>query len=635
MKKFLVATIFITATTAAFGAASLRTTKVGSGATATPITAPGRARAGTLRSQPTKTISSTSVTPAPQKTVATPAAQTSTNARLSLLKAPGNLSIKDIKDTGAVNQQFANIDSRIDNIEENIGDMVSAQTYTRSEIDEMLRAITPTVDSDGYINIPTAGGEPLRQSPYWFWFHTEMPPISYRDVYHFSGVYDEERINAWVNEICNNSASDDRINCCLEDPEGYGGHNYSGNIHSFGVWQFFPGYLVQDEFTITRNGRQFLRRMVATAVENEPLTYLHDEICGTRPAEDCWVEEVHTHYPCVNQTGTRTNAYVYSAIQEPEPDPEPELPYWLVYFHNGEIDSLTNYETHANPTNATIQDWVSDICAATPASDAANMLGCCSSQCTLSDPNTQCFNVERMFHGYEVTSSKIIARNNQLLLEQTVQTYENDSLNYVRTQLCGNRPSTECWVDTASAGYSNTCDSNITLHAYIVYSIFEYYLYNVGEEPTIDGLGRKITIRTNAPDNMLKLYSDYWCSPRDEFWCKTFIEDIPNSTDRLFIIRIRHHGVKCSTDHMSTVGTYMQCATNENNTTESYTLDYVNSKICGAAAGTDTCYVTHITDAFGGRPENFENNQEPITRYDVSLFKSMVEEEKPPLRLEK
>ena len=630
MKKFLLATMLTIATTTAFGAASLRTTKVGSGATATPITAPGRARAGTLRSQPTKMISSTSVTPATQKTVATPAAQTSTNARLSLLKAPGNLSIKDIKDTGAVNQQFANIDSRIDNIEENIGDMVSAQTYTKSEIDEMLRAITPTVDSDGYINIPVAGGETLRQSPYWLHnSHEYGMPIYRTDIYWYSGPFNQETMNTWVNEICDSSDSDNRIACCFRNL-----HENEYDSGAFVIKQTFHGYKILSEETITQSGRPFLKQQIMTA-EVDPLVYLHDTMCGNRPEEDCWVSWYSSGWDCASEIDKITVAYVYSAIQEPEPDPEPELQYWLVYFHNGEIDSLTNYETHANPTNATIQDWVSDICAATPASDAANMLGCCSSPCTLSDPNTQCFNVERMFHGYEVTSSKIIARNNQLLLEQTVQTYENDSLNYVRTQLCGNRPSTECWVDTASAGYSNTCDSNITLHAYIVYSIFEYYLYNVGEEPTIDGLGRKITIRTNAPDNMLKLYSDYWCSPRDEFWCKTFIEDIPQSTDRLFIIRIRHHGVKCSTDHMSTVGTYMQCATNENNTTESYTLDYVNSKICGAAAGTDTCYVTHITDAFGGRPENFENNQEPITRYDVSVFKKMIEEEKVPVRLEK
>lgn len=629
MKKFLLATVLITTTTAAFGAASLRTPRAVSGATATPITAPGRSRAGTLRSQPIKTISSTpaSISSTPNTTSAS-----STNARISFIKPPKNLtSISDINKTSEVNQQFASIDSRIDNIEQNIGDMFSAQTYTKSEVDEMLRAITPTVDSDGYINIPIAGGETLRQSPYWLQSSQEEfgMPIYRVDYYRYSVPFNQETMNTWVNEICDSGGSDNRIACCLRNTNGT--HYDSG---SFIIRQTFHGYKILSEATITQSGRPFLKQKIMTA-EVAPLVYLRDTMCGSRPEEDCWVRWYSYGWDCASEIDKVTVAEVYSAIQEPEPDPEPELPYWLVYFHNGEIDSLTNYETHANPTNTTIQDWVSDICAATPASDAANMLGCCSSQCTLSDPNTQCFNVERMFHGYEVTSSKIIARNNQLLLEQTVQTYENDSLDYVRTQLCGNRPSTECWVDTASAGYSNTCDSNITLHAYIVYSIFEYYLYNVGEEPTIDGLGRKITIRTNAPDNMLKLYSDYWCSPRDEFWCKTFIEDIPQSTDRLFIIRIRHHGVKCSTDHMSTVGTYMQCATNENNTTESHTLDYVNSKICGAAAGTDTCYVTHITDAFGGRPENFENNQEPITRYDVSLFKSMVEEEKPPLRLEK
>lgn len=169
-KTFLFTTAIITATTAAFGAASLRapTKKISSDTIATPTTA----RAGTLRAPTMKTSSVSTPSTTTTQSIATPVSTETTDARIALLKGIKGFNPGKIKDTAAAQQELNNINSQIEelqaqldraeaaqstvltttNVDDKITASVESKTYTKAEIDNLLSNVIkklPQLDDKG------------------------------------------------------------------------------------------------------------------------------------------------------------------------------------------------------------------------------------------------------------------------------------------------------------------------------------------------------------------------------------------------------------------------------------------------------------------------------------------------------
>ena len=141
-KTLLITTALTIATTAAFGAASVRTPQLG-GATVTPAATTNTARAGTMRAQTMKTSpvsSPASVTTT--QSIATPVSTETTDARIALLKGIKGFSPNKVKDTTAAQQELNAIDSRIEELQSKLDQAEAAQSSVISErtIDQKIEA---------------------------------------------------------------------------------------------------------------------------------------------------------------------------------------------------------------------------------------------------------------------------------------------------------------------------------------------------------------------------------------------------------------------------------------------------------------------------------------------------------------
>ena len=142
MKKFLITTMLGIATTAAFGAASVRAPQMGGTTTVTTPTATNTARAGTMRTQTMKTSSvSTPTSVTTTQSIATPVSTETTDARIALLKGIKGFNPGKIKDTTAAQQQdLTEINSRIEDLRAQLDQAEAAQSsiITESNIDAKI-----------------------------------------------------------------------------------------------------------------------------------------------------------------------------------------------------------------------------------------------------------------------------------------------------------------------------------------------------------------------------------------------------------------------------------------------------------------------------------------------------------------
>ena len=167
-KTLLVTTAIITATTAAFSAASLKVPQK-NGTTAPTSTT---ARAGTMRAQTMKTSSVSAPNVTTTQSIATPISTETTDARIALLKGIKGFNPGKIKDTAAAQQELNNINSQIEelqaqldraeaaqstvltttNVDDKITASVESKTYTKAEIDDLLSNVIkklPQLDDRG------------------------------------------------------------------------------------------------------------------------------------------------------------------------------------------------------------------------------------------------------------------------------------------------------------------------------------------------------------------------------------------------------------------------------------------------------------------------------------------------------
>ena len=162
-KTLLTTTAMAIATTAAFGAASLRAPQIGGTSTvAAPTATTNTARAGTLRTQTMKTSSVSTPSVTTTQSIATPVSTETTDARIALLKGIKGFNANKIKDTTAAQQELNNINSQIEelqaqldraeaaqstvltttNVDDKITAGIESKTYTKEEINNLLTFIS-------------------------------------------------------------------------------------------------------------------------------------------------------------------------------------------------------------------------------------------------------------------------------------------------------------------------------------------------------------------------------------------------------------------------------------------------------------------------------------------------------------
>lgn len=166
MKKFLITTVLGIATTAAFGAASLRAPQMGGTATVTTPTATNTARAGTMRAQTMKTSSISNPSVTTIQSIAAPVSTETTDARIALLKGIKGFNPGKIKDTTAATNELNAINTRIEELQNKLDVAESAQvnieskTYTKDEIDTLIAESeqkVPKIDERGNWTDPNGG----------------------------------------------------------------------------------------------------------------------------------------------------------------------------------------------------------------------------------------------------------------------------------------------------------------------------------------------------------------------------------------------------------------------------------------------------------------------------------------------
>ena len=326
MKKFLITTMLGIATTAAFGAASLRAPQIGGTATvATPTT--NTARAGTLRTQTTKTTSiSTPASVTTTQSITTPVSTETTDARLSLLKGIKGVNPGKIKDTTAATNELnslndrieeltaqldraeaaqssviteANIDAKIDQKLSQIGTS-TASTYSKTEINNLLTALErklPQIDDRGNINmIDPTNGSVIAWSPYQYIRTTQAPVVDMMEYNNSSLPNSEqslEKIRNWARGRCQKLTQSQNtqnveprqiLDCGLQQATYQNG---SWNILVAVVYKGYAEY--QDPgMGVTSGGVVYVKYL--ESIEYDTEEKFETAACNGRDADNCYVQ---------------------------------------------------------------------------------------------------------------------------------------------------------------------------------------------------------------------------------------------------------------------------------------------------------------------------------------------------------
>ena len=509
MKKFLITTALSIATTAAFGAASVRTPQLG-GATVTPAATTNTARAGTMRAQTMKTSSVS--TPAPVTTtqsIATPVSTETTDARIALLKGIKGFNPSKIKDTTTATSELNSLNDRIEeltaqldraeaaqssviteaNIDAKITEKLTAlgtstgikETYSKEEVDALLNDIKkklPTFNDKGNMTWTDPNGNLVAVPYHWInlvnqqehllltftqgqgW--TGSYPIA--DIFTYQTNKTNDEIATFLStHTCKGETS---TWCIITNTTALDNGIKEIDVLRLrhGSWKIaehpeYFGYISEDYYTF----------------EDSPKEYIKNMVCGDRPENECNVNQYYTRSDdslgefnnVPGQIQEATSVRIYKLVR-----------YYMDYALKNAIDfigpnwervnvgSMLEYNT--NLTTEEIEEYVSSVIC----SDATSGSGWCGIDHTQQEsafgvPWTQ-VSVYRLDHGYKPGWVDYTINN---LRTQNFVTMEDDGEQYILDHVCGERPSTECHL---APGYQTSCSNlgslyNITREACVVY----------------------------------------------------------------------------------------------------------------------------------------------------------------------
>ena len=567
-KTLLITTVVGIATTAAFGAASLRAPQIGGTPTSTP-TATNTARAGTLRAQTMKTSSvSSPASVTTTQSIATPVSTETTDARLALLKGIKGFNPGKIKDTTAAQQELNAIDSRIEElqskldraenaadqtakltdvytkeqVEAKIDEKISAigtstgtkETYSKEEVNELLSEISsklPQVDERGNINIPASNGKSqIRLLPYYLYATHTHALLGHSMTYKLYTPHDfgttnwypnlaQEYTNGWISDICAPYQSEpDFLACGFWNASGVGKTMTEFNVarctKGFGLfWTNHIGDVESSKYV---------------TYENLSESQVREHFCGTLTSDLCWI----SNYETKPSMGNCTPKYFYVNMSNSVP------PYYLYHTQTtfGELYQNNFYRlTQPGSVSSVPETWITDICS--PNQSNENVVGCGLWE-THGNPMEE-FSVSICYKGFYETSPAVPGTNGAT--EYHYMTFENLTESEARTRLCDGLPVESCWISSYANGTGNWGDScaptYITLQKIIP---AEYWLSGISYDSLNPRTEHWYTYSGNPSNQLFNTWENEIC----QLYTNEFDCCMNSHSNGNFWIEILHNGYK-------------------------------------------------------------------------------------------
>ena len=475
MKKFLITTVLGIATTAAFGAASLRAPQIGGTATVATPTATNTARAGTMRTQTMKTSSVSAPSVTTTQSIATPISTETTDARIALLKGIKGFNPGKIKDTTAAQQELNAIDSRIeelqskldraetaadqtakltdvytkDQVEAKIDEKLSQlgtstgtnETYSKTEINNLLAALErklPQIDDRGNINITGANGNLIALLPYYvssdYPYGGSLGQITEYTLHtpHDFGTTNwypnlaQEYTNGWIGNICAPYQSDPDFLAC-----GF----WTANGTSTAMKDFYVARCFKGFFLAGMNHPNGIESDKYFTYENLTEEEIHEHFCGNTPNYSCWISdfEIRSRGPCKLKI-----FYVNMSNETPD--------YYFNYtggahgiaMGGNALTYLQHFATNAPLDSNAIDDFVDSYCG-----DREPFW--CAKNGVIDSPSgfDDVVKIKERFHGYVLSSIEMSSVGTY----STYNTNEDEPATYINSNVCGNpNGTTSCYV---------------------------------------------------------------------------------------------------------------------------------------------------------------------------------------------
>ncbi len=513
MKKFLITTVVGIATTAAFGAASLRAPQIGGTATvAAPTATTNTARAGTMRTQTMKTSSVSTPSVTTTQSIATPVSTETTDARIALLKGIKGFNPGKIKDTTAATNELNAIDSRIEElqskldqaeaaadqtakltdvytkeqVEAKIDEKISAigtstsakETYSKAEVDALLQNIVkklPQIDERGNMTWTDPNGNLVTHSIYY------INLVNEADHLLISFVQDQGMVSQPIAHIFtyHTNKTDTAIQqyvsttVCSGETSKWCGIVSINSINNGEAKEVKVMRLIHGGDLIASTPEYYgYTSSEYWTFEDSPKEYVRNKICGDRPENECNVNEFYTR--------------IWDAMGEIyNPGQFQDLAIVRIYkltryymdlveqsnMRDNLLDPGTYIGTMSRYNTNMSDEEIDEYLSSTICNDETSGSGWCersivSNYSQYGVPRRQ-FMVYRLYHGYQHGSYRYITSNNTEI--RNFLTAENDAEGYILSEVCGTRPSSECHLAT---GYQTTCraqDTNLNKNVCSVY----------------------------------------------------------------------------------------------------------------------------------------------------------------------
>lgn len=583
----------------AFAAPSIRTANVKT-TTATPNAA---VRAGTLKTQPGKSVSIS--TPARSTSqVSAPSVESSDNTeRMPMVKGIKNSNINALKDTTATNKLLNQLDSRIneltekiDNaeaiqntvvkeaeIERKIEEKVESKTYTKTEVDNLLNNIKkklPTIDDKGNLTISdSTGTTSMEVMPYYLYAsNTFYGGLAHSSTYRLTTPHNfgtspwtnlaQQYTAGWVNDICapEEQSNPDLIAC------GYWYANGTGQTMSeFHTISCIKGF---GRVGISNTGSVTTDRY--TTFENLTESQIHSQFCGNMSTDACSISE-YTEIPvgvCTAKIFKLTKSTTTPSVQ----------PY---YFYHTQTNFGNLYQndfyrlTQPGSVNSVPNAWITDICSTHQSNE--NVVGCGLWE-EHGEPMAT-FSVSICYKGFFDGASLPITDSNGITTYRYM-TFENLTEAQARNRLCEGLPVESCWISSYvedSGNWGNGCTQTWILLKKRAPEP-EYWLTGNANHSTYDPRTEYWYMYSGYPSSStLQTWENTLCEPySNEFDCC-----INNASHNNFWLEILHSGYKLS--NLATTTKNGKRVFKQNVTSYEYTnTTSLQAAVCGTD---DDCWV--------------------------------------------
>jgi hypothetical protein len=442
------------------------------------------------------------------QSIATPVSTETTDARIALLKGIKGFNPGKIKDTTAATSELNSLNDRIEeltaqldraeaaqssviteaNIDAKITEKLTAlgtstgikETYSKEEVDALLNDIKkklPTFNDKGNMTWTDPNGNLVAVPYHWInlvnqqehlllnfvqgqgWNST---PIA--DIFTYQTNKTNDEIATFLStHTCKGETS---TWCIITNTTALDNGIKEIDVLRLrhGSWKIseFPeeyGYAYEDYWTF----------------ENSPKEYIKNMVCGNRPENECFVDQDSNYTYTTDVTGEFYN--VSGQIQEAANVRIFKLTRYYMDLieksgmRDNSLDPGTDIGTMSRYYTNMSDEEIDDYIASTICNGEISGSGWCErsniQNGSISGVPSKWFMVYHLYHGYRYGSYRYITPDNTEI--RNFLTAENNAEEYILSEVCGTRPSSECHLAT---GYQTTCraqDTNLNKNVCSVY----------------------------------------------------------------------------------------------------------------------------------------------------------------------